>query len=140
MADTLNHNNQENGISNDSQYNNTKHRNQHDEEKGHQPIQMVTLTAKEYESLFLTAKDARPATPITGTFANPVGIGTIALVLVVLPWSLALCELGGTNAVSLFVIAPAFIFSGFVSKLSIYFLDSRLHSYHLLYHKTFTHD
>lgn len=109
MAETLNHNHEENGIRS-SQYNHNHH-----EKEGHAPVQMVTLTAKEYESLFLTAKDARPQTPITGTFANPVGIGTIALVLVVLPWSLALCELGGTNAVSLFVIAPAFIFIGFVS-------------------------
>ena len=87
----------------------------HDDLEGGKPATtMITLTPKEYESLFLTPKDARPPAPVTGTFANPVGIGTIALVLVVLPWSLTLCELGGTNAVSLFVVAPGFIFVGFV--------------------------
>lgn len=85
-------------------------------EGGKEVTTMVTLSAKEYESLFLTAKDARPPSPLTGTFANPVGIGTTALVIVVLPWSLALCELGGTTAASLFVIAPGFIFVGFVSQ------------------------
>jgi len=120
LGGTLNHNAEENGIV-DTQHRQTQHQQHRQEEEeegktGHQPIQMITLTAKEYESLFLTAKDARPpGKPVTGTFANPVGIGTIALVLVVLPWSLALCELGGTNQLSLFVIAPAFIFSGFVS-------------------------
>lgn len=87
-----------------------------DLEGGKPATTMITLSAKEYESLFLTPKDARPPAPVTGTFANPVGIGTIALVLVVLPWSLAMCELGGTNAASLFVLAPGFIFVGFVGN------------------------
>ena len=85
-----------------------------DLEGGKAATTMISLTPKEYESLFLTPKDARPPAPVTGTFANPVGIGTIALVLVILPWSLALCELGGTNTLSLFVLAPGFIFVGFV--------------------------
>lgn len=106
------------GISTDSQHRPQPQHQSHQSGNGHYPCNLVTLTAKEYESLYLTAKDARPPRAVTGTFGNPLGIGTIALVLVVLPWSVALCELGGTSFLSLFVIAPGFIFVGFVGLTS----------------------
>lgn len=107
----------------------------HNEGPGGAKLQhMVTLTAAEYESLYLTPKDARPAHAVTSTFANPVGMcvtlplfldptradrilhsGTISLVLVVLPWSLGQCNLADTNAVSYITLAPPLIFSSFVS-------------------------
>jgi len=59
---------------------------------------------------------ASPATAVTSTFGNPVGIGTIALLLVVLPWSLGQCNVAGTNAVSYTTLAPPLIFCGFVRE------------------------
>ena len=42
---------------------------------GGTPIQhVISLTPQQYESMYLTPKDAAPGTAVTSTFANPVGM------------------------------------------------------------------
>ncbi|KAL8277912.1 hypothetical protein RQP46_009731 [Phenoliferia psychrophenolica] len=112
------------------------------EKSGGHPIQhMVSLTPAQYgtepfhsvhfhtngpsspasypvtESLYLTPKDASPTKSVTSTFGNPVGLGTSALLMVVLPWSLGQLEVAGMNGVSYATLAPTLIFSGFVTLI-----------------------
>lgn len=79
---------------------------------------IVTLTAEQYETLYLTPKDVVSHTAVTSTFGNATGVGTIGLLLVVLPWSLGQCKLAGTDTTSYIILAPALIFCGFVLSIS----------------------